>query len=107
MISKELLEEVLGCKIDNILSENTSLNPNGDNIVFRLGGRFKVIGIYELAFKCKDWAYDKKGLYISSCKVKSMYKSTLLNGDNTIELGYYKTEPEAIFVACEWLLKGI
>ena len=73
----------------------------------------KGINIYELAHKCKEWAYSQ-GYIISSglTPVLGVNKdgwaevfssSTPLDG----KLHTFKqlSEPEAVFKACEWILK--
>ena len=112
MISKELLSEILGYKVDSILSENTSLNPNGENIVFKRNGRVKSIDIYKLAFKAKEWAIDL-GYEIFSNTSGTV---AIVYGDNDgiwdwntdkdfKEIYIKNNETEAIFKACEWVRK--
>jgi len=119
IISKELLSEVLEIKIDKIINNSRRCKPN--TIVYDNEelNDYEVINIYELAHKCKEWA-SIKSYYISSC----------INSDNTIDpvcskynawvnqfvfdgepieitVGCFgaDTDPEAIFKACEWILK--
>ena len=114
MINKELLSEILGYKVDSILSENTSLNPNGENIVFKKNGRVKSINIYKLAFKAKKWAIDLGYEMFSNASGKA----AIIYGDDggkcDCNIGkYYKeiniknNETEAIFKACEWIREQI
>ena len=120
-ISKELLSEVLG--IYTILM-NPIIEP-GNNIGYLVYGsqntleevrrNHKQINIYEFAFMCKEWAFNK-GYIISSglTPVLGVNKdgwaevfssSTPLDG----KLHTFKqlSEPEAVFKACEWILKEI
>ena len=99
--SKELLSEVLG--IDKVFI----IYQQDDILVYEVGGYYGdtvdyVINIYELAHKCKEWAYEKgyqlasypsgKDWYVCRDPYKEPYE-----GDNT--------EPEAIFKACEWIME--
>ena len=94
-ISKELLSEVLGKEVaqDNNIQIATPI-VHYSNIT-----HMSSINIYELAHKCKEWAWDN-GYTIKSYKsdedwwamIRNMYINTT-------------TEPEAIFKACEWILE--
>lgn len=95
-MSKELLSEVLNLKrIDNIYIE--------DNLLYFCELN-KPINIYELAHKCKEWAWDN-GWIVKSGTTKSGFdcevwgytfdKRKRLDGES---------EPEAIFKACQWIL---
>ena len=106
MISKELLNEVLGYEASYIQIVGTKLCfschiKGGSNI-----------NIYELAHKCKEWAY-KQGYAILSgnsaygigaffCSCKGWLSE---NYDKRIEISH-NTEPEAIFKACQWILNN-
>lgn len=104
MISKELLSEVLELKrIDEIYTE--------DNILYFCELN-EGTNIYELAHKCKEWALSK-GYYLRA-EQGINYKDNLqwtcfLNkdmNDGADFVDYWNiTEPEAIFKACEWILK--
>lgn len=107
MISKKLLSEVLEYEVewfdieDNKLSFRFTFSEEG------------FINIYELAHKCKEWAFTK-GYYLSSyvdssvgagCEVSNI---ACLSFDEPIlyePTEDYLSEPEAIFKACEWILK--
>ena len=105
-INEDLLSEVLELKrIDKIYIE--------DNILYFCELN-KGINIYELAHKCKEWAFSK-GYIVSSglTPVLGINKdgwaevfssSTPLDG----KLRTFKqlSELEAVFRACEWILKG-
>ena len=91
MISKELYEAVIELDYRYITREE-----------------YDEINIHELAHKCKEWAYNKgfmllSGLYIRGKIWCEIYKPLDLN--NTITQFGEDTEPEAIFKACEWILK--
>lgn len=115
IISKELLSEVLEIEVENIsLMKNDISQYIGINEV--KGGGFKgSINIYELAHKCKEWAYDSFKMIITP----KFYDYTDPCYDCTIEYGLKnenkikafahpdfisKTEPKTIFKACEWIL---
>ena len=108
MISKELLSEVLNLNITYIERCNNS-------IIYKISvyDREEEVNIYELAHKCKEWAYSQ-GYIISSglTPVLGVNKdgwaevfssSTPLDG----KLHTFKqlSEPEAVFKACEWIFK--
>lgn len=122
MIPKYILKEVLFYKEkykDQI--EITRLVPNKNYIEYTLvvtGNPYNYIthdkiSVYELAHKCKEWAYSQ-GYIISSglTPVLGVNKdgwaevfssSTPLDG----KLHTFKqlSEPKAIFKACQWLLE--
>ena len=92
MITKELLSEVLGVyKI---------IEPYGNILVWEWDKSYSnnncSINIYELAHKCKEWALQYDYTILSS------------KGYATIsgKVFYDKTEPEAIFKACQWILEN-
>ena len=116
MISKELLSEVLGEKVDEIgkVIDTTIL-------AFRYSTHWSGINIYELAHKCKEWA-SAKDILIDvhmqnansfSVSVNTKQKHTIPTSCYGVYEYYYKhsfaysieasTEPEAIFKAAEWI----
>lgn len=117
MISKELLSEVL--------KKDVPINSKGFNIVDVKGNIIyygiefsfrKEINIYELAHKCKEWALSEGyiievGVHPTIKKDRSdrdyFYKITTDRGQILVSKfdEIIKTEPEAIFLACEWILK--
>ena len=73
MISKELLQNTMGClTIDKIVS--TDNNRIDDNIYFNVKeiDILQCINKYELANKCKEWAFEE-GFVISSAKMYNSY----------------------------------
>ncbi len=110
MISKELLSEVLGLNVvytescehrDGIIGIWTDINTKP----------IEEINIYKFAFKCKKWA-ENKG-YIIFSKNKECLIYSIDEVYDVIEcLNQYEdyfeadTECEAIFKACEWILKN-
>ncbi len=68
---------------------------------------YKSINIYELANKCKEWAFTEGFILVSYkeencwyCDVEERKTSA-----NTISNNSAKTEPEAIFNSCEFIFK--
>ena len=119
--SKELISEVLEIEIvDYYINENqVRINQlwHEDNPLNRELGLFNTsygckasINIYELAYKCKEWAYRQGyvllsgysaygvGLFFCSCKG---WLSE--NYDKQIEITN-NTEPKAVFKATQWIL---
>lgn len=111
-ISKELLSEVLGREVTDF--------EHWDNNEYRCTAYFDgfrqrfFINIYELAYKCKEWALVK-GYIIKS-------EPYDYNEDSTFSGGYFyitrvnnmhscpncganKSEVQAVIDACEWILK--
>ena len=103
MISKELLSEVLGYKVELVKSNN------GTTLYFNKYENGDYINIHELAHKCKEWAVLKgyeieTKLYAIGTEIYS--SANISYGRN---MGKYidtitTTEPEAIFKACQWIL---
>ena len=106
-ISKELLSMILGekaydikCVSDNIISFYTDYD------------QYEEINIYELAHKCKEWAFnngyelrngrdiDVKEELCYFCEYKQERQLDYANSDYFLA----ETEPESIFKACQWIL---
>ena len=108
MISKELLIEVLGIK-ERITHIDVSVKSK---YVFwyyltetSYSAKEKKINIYELAHKCKVWAYtaiEPCGIIASNFAEKG--NAFLKTGGIDDRYFYANTEPEAVFKACEWIL---
>ena len=73
MINIKLLSEVLGCKIDYILIENTSLNPSGENIVYKTSKRVKVIDVYKFSTNARNGLYRKIIYYLHIYMTKELF----------------------------------
>lgn len=97
MISKELAKAVLG-------HDKSAFYSDGEILCI-------TINIHELAHKCKVWANENSNISLGSYFNKDLkqwqsiiiadiHKKGML--DTRIE---GNTEPEAIFAACEWVLK--
>jgi hypothetical protein len=106
MISKELLSEVLndGKYIPNFWEEEKEIIVLGNNQYYC---EEQKINIYELAHKCKEWASS----YGFSCMSRPRFSSGWLcelMSDYGVEDEQFeaKTEPEAIFQACQWILEN-
>ena len=98
-ISKELLSEVLDCNC-------TEIYPIQDNELAYQAFGVSYINIYELAHKCKEWAYKRGFLYWyenSGLFIKIMYSCKV---DFVIDIGEYKKpfEIDIDFKACQWIL---
>lgn len=117
MISIKLLGEVFGKKISEISTsdrearERGYLCINGIFVIFE-DNRDIMINIYELADKCKEWAF-KQGTSIRtarSFKVDGYLIELFQDYDpmfDTVDLKYSRyneSEIEGIFEACEFIL---
>ena len=103
MISNELVSEVLGCNCINIHRNKSSLHikTNNEGIL---------INIYELANKCKEWAIGNDyAIYSSYGWRESSAQLVIGVGGNVLEMDTFvsRYEYEAIFKACEWVLKDL
>lgn len=118
MISKELLSEVLNNK-KILLSKNDLLIENNVLLFDNKCNYLVNINIYELAHKCKEWAF-KQGYALTPMNdfgfgnkdtdnFKSYWTSCYINLRPSNGTHLYcvemTSEPEAIFKACEWVLK--
>ena len=113
MISKELLSSVLGLTVVKglelegiVLWYKGIVNINNQPYAKELN-----INIYELAHKCKEWAYIQGYVIFSKIRLNSSYASCYfdISGKHDYEDGYHndfraECEPEAIFKACQWIL---
>lgn len=100
MISKELLSEVLGLKI-NLVEIDEARNK-----VFyycnQFGRMTGEINIYELAYKCKEWTKNKEYWAVSGydegyfCMLRDMPDNRFFDAS---------TEIETIFKACTWIME--
>lgn len=115
IISKELLEEVLDKKLH--LEHLWELNKNNEFLYYEgENGDGKHINIYELAYKCKEWALQQKPYY----EIESRIVANNTGGYDSLPVAYAcvifddmplreikaPTEPEAIFKACQWILEN-
>lgn len=103
-ISKELLSEVLGINDINLImfyEDAKEINYTRYANLTR-GSRDEYINIYELAHKCKEWAYNKNYTLASYPSGKDWYVCR----DPHKKEPYIgaATEPEAVFLVCQWIL---
>ena len=112
MISKELLSEVINIKIEDIID----LKMFGKDLKyyekcllkFCYDGRLskhkdsicKSINIYELAHKCKEWAYNKGYEIVSLAHMIRIYK----NGYEVYYTNSTLFDLDMFFKACQWIL---
>lgn len=106
MISKELLSEVV--KFENIDGREWKFDIVNNIVVITYNiqkyseGNRTEINIYELAHKCKEWAFNNGYELFSNlefCQVRK-YRG------GKMKLFKTKTEYESIFKACEWILQN-
>lgn len=64
------------------------------------------VNVYEFANECKEWAISKGYITHSIRNLKEYV--VYISGDRKEHSDDFraKTEPEAIFLACDWLLKN-
>ena len=108
--SKELLSEVLSKEVE----EERFIDSN--SLTYVNSGIYEDINIYELSHKCKEWALSKEyiievGVHPTIKKDRSdrdyFYKITTDRGQILVSKfdEIIKTELEAIFKACEWIME--
>lgn len=106
MISKELLSEVFGEK-RVILDHEVSINKTEIHYGHKDIDEDGFINIYELANKCKEWAY-KQSSHSTGYAIKTVhYGDSVVGGFTGIEESYIdncKTEYELVFKLCQWIL---
>ena len=99
MISKELLSEVLHQDI-------TAFSIKGNTLFYQCTDYFDdCINIYELVHRCKEWAISKGWILHEVRNLKEYI--VYFSGDfrNPSDDFRCDTEPEAVFKACEYILK--
>ena len=110
MISKELLSEVLGY---GVMSHEKAIWSNSILVVTSNAFYTENINIHKLAHKCKEWARVHYNLYTIptfQCQLDGSIdmivtdNEDFINNRNERYSVSAKTEPEAIFKACEWIL---
>jgi len=118
--SKELLSEVLDYKVENYSHNGTPITNLAINVDARADNGIRLakqnINIYELAHKCKEWAWRTENVRLETGRMYGLTTEAhncridVYSGHKFYFNGRYKdftanTEPEAIFKACEWILK--
>ena len=99
--SKELLSEVLSKEVE----EERFIYSN--SLTYVNSGIYEDINIYEFAFKCKEWAFDK-GFVLKSYKKQGAFSGTYhyaIDINDKICEWLANTEYEAIFKACEYIME--
>jgi hypothetical protein len=111
-ISKELLSEALKCKVHHInieVHESTvvyhTVNPR-----YKDYPQPKTINIHELMHLCKEWAYEQ-GYILTQAKRKASIRQYRISIHTKEHYQKEKcflehSEPEACFLACEWILEN-
>ena len=108
MIDKELLSEVLDIPIievqQNLYKNRLYYKIDDESKPFNEG--IKHIPIFELAHKCKEWAFSTHNVMVSSSVSEATLGiATIKNDDAEIEYcEIADSEPQAIFKACQWIL---
>ncbi len=109
MISKELLSEILNIeneRISRTVDKFCFPNTNTIAVQYYMTDGWQHINIYELAFMCKSWALDKNQSLTSwAFKTDSAFCEIGSREDSDYNFFEADTEIEAIFKACEWILK--
>ena len=110
IISKELLSEVLQQNVISVYEQRnqhryTTSSINGP---WTSGSDVPLPNIYELATRCKEWAWSNYKLsIISGYTISGNIVANIMVKHMSMCEHHYKadTEPEAIFKACEYILK--
>lgn len=97
-ISKELLSEVFG---ENVLS----FDIGGNEILIEFDKYENILNIYELAHKCKEWAYKQDyDIWSITWGAVEFQNNKKYNGTERVNAD---TEVEAIFKACDYILNEL
>jgi len=108
MISKKLLSEILGKNINSV-NMGVPKEFKEDNMLYYTVdmdyGVHHYINIYELMAKAKEWAYENF-IQITSTRLPSGYWNIHYN-DGSFKDFSASTEHEAVFKACEFILKAL
>lgn len=113
MITLKLLSVILN---ENVLSvdfakegdRGQSLSKNQLIIVCVKEGQIPhryFLNIYELAFKCKEWAFSNGYEFVVRRNIIELFdlnKQVYVYGEFELDNGF---NPDAIFKACEWILE--
>ena len=108
MINKKLLSEVLGYDVQKYAVRKNNIIPFQRNKVFKDALNVRnPINIHELAHMCKEWAYSREYLIdsrVTQSGACRLFTSPISEKKDVERVFTAKTEPEAIFKACEWIL---
>ena len=108
MISKDVLNKVLDVKATGYVQKDSNTLEYGYELNDAI--HYHSINTYELAHKCKEWAFKTGWLFQirtgSTLSVIDIFnhKDQELNMRTQISAD---TEPEAVFKACEWVYRDI
>lgn len=110
-ISIELVSLVL-VKETRHLTYDFIYNDEDNYIIFSYDGECQFeVNIYEFAYKCKVWLFNKYKIYLSSEIGEDSEVSLFWTANFKIKKEnksfYGDTEFEAIIRACEWVLENI
>ena len=111
MISTELLSEVLCVHVRDDWYFDCEILVYTYDKILGLDENYKAeINIYELAHKCKEWAFFNDFNIVIKMRIPDIYR-----GEKKIDYGvfvndellswWFSTELEATFKACELILK--
>ena len=104
MISKELLSEVLGFGVyQSIRKDEYAYNDIKLNII-NTELLYDYVNIYELAHKCKEWVLKQGYRIIIDCSKDIELGIRILKNGRDIYSNENKSEQQAIFKACQWIL---
>ena len=121
--SKELLSEVLGLKVCEVVSITLEKNTDFMRLDYECikilideglankqglvrGYSVRYINIHELAHKCKEWALKQNHSLTSwAYKTDSAFCEIGSREDDDYMFFEATTEVEAIFKACEWIME--
>lgn len=98
LISKELLSEVLRLDICKITIKNNILEYDAD---FDDTIDVKNINIYELAYKCKEWAYKLGYEVVQLSHSIKIYKNSY---EAFNESSFKIYDLDLFFKTCQWIL---
>ena len=101
MVSKELLSEVLDTDIKHI--NKISIDTN--SVCFSIPYGVRCIKIYELAHKCKEWAYNNG--YEIRYTSRGSYYLALFNSRYPRKTKQLNETFQEMIKACEWILKEL
>lgn len=103
MISKKLLDELLSVNATKI-----KLHPTIPTLVQFFDKHWKSTDVFSLAYQCKVWAFNKGYIVSSGINSERRWWADFVTIEEFPDIyGTYveDSESEAIFKACEWILK--
>ena len=109
--SKELLSEVLKDTFSGVKIDGCAISKKNNTLKIFMNIMFSYdINIYELAHKCKEWAKLKYFIDIDSHLGCARWGAEAVSHNGRPSVFYEqvfigRTESEAIFKACEWIME--